>query len=107
VMFDISWDEVAKYIVATRESLKITSDLINSYPDRFLFGTDSVAPKDQQEYLKTYRAYDPLWSSLTKEAGLQVRKGNYERVFNEAARRVRAWEASQFPGSTPVLPVTR
>ena len=44
VYFDISWDEVAKYIVATPESTRITADLINRYPDRFLFGTDEVAP---------------------------------------------------------------
>ena len=107
VMFDISWDEVAKYVVATPESLKITAGLINRYPDRILFGTDSVAPKSQQEYLKTYRIYDPLWSLLTKEANLQVRKGNYERIFDEAARRVRDWEAHQVPAATPVLPITR
>ncbi|HEY2384230.1 MAG TPA: amidohydrolase family protein [Terriglobia bacterium] len=99
VMFDISWDEVAKYFVASPASLKVSSDLINRYPGRFLFGTDSVAPKDQAEYLKTYRLYDPLWSLLTKEASLKVRKDNYTRVFNAAATRVRAWEASQTQGS--------
>jgi hypothetical protein len=107
VMFDISWDEVAKYVVATPDSLKITSDLINHYPDRFLFGTDSVAPKDQQEYLKTYRIYDPLWALLTKDASVKVRKANYTRTFDQAAARVRGWEASQLPGSTQVLPITR
>ena len=100
VMFDISWDEVAKYIVASPASLKVMSDLINRYPDRFLFGTDSVAPKTQQEYLKTYRIYDPLWPLLTKEASAKVRKDNYTRTFDAAAARVRAWEASQ--GSTRV-----
>jgi len=96
VMFDISWDEMAKYVVASPESLKIVSDVINRYPDRILFGTDSVAPKNQQEYTKTYRIYDPLWALLTKDVSLKVRKANYERVFNEAAQRVRQWEASQF-----------
>ena len=41
--FDISWTEVAKYLVASPESSKITADLLNRYPDRFLFGTDEVA----------------------------------------------------------------
>ena len=93
VYFDISWDEVAKYIVASPKSLSLTSDLINRYPDRFLFGTDSVAPSDQNEYFKTYRAYDALWPLLTSEASLKLRKGNYERLFDEARRRVRAWES--------------
>jgi predicted TIM-barrel fold metal-dependent hydrolase len=99
VMFDLSWDEVAKYVVASPASLKIMSDLINRYPDRFLFGTDSVAPKDQQQYLKTFHDYGPLWPLLTKEASLKVRKDNYIRVFDAAAARVRAWEASQGQGT--------
>ena len=67
VNFDISWDEVAKYIVSTPESVRITADLINRYPDRFLFGTDEVAPSAQEKYLKIYLQYDPLWKSLTPE----------------------------------------
>ncbi len=93
VMFDISWDEVAKYVVATPDSLKVVADVINRYPDRILFGTDSLAPKNEQEYRKTYYLYDSLWRSLTKDVSVKVRKANYERVFDEAARRVRKWEA--------------
>jgi predicted TIM-barrel fold metal-dependent hydrolase len=100
VMFDISWDEVAKYLVASPDAMKISSDLINLYPDRFLFGTDSVAPKTQTDYLKTYRAYDPLWPLLTREASLKVRKTNYERIFDEARRKVRAWEGTRLSTST-------
>jgi predicted TIM-barrel fold metal-dependent hydrolase len=92
VYFDISWDEVAKYIVATPESLKASSDLLNRYPDRFLFGTDAVAPSDQEHYFKTYRAYESLWPLLTRDASRKVRQGNYERLFDDARRRVRAWE---------------
>src|SRR2546428_6374959 len=43
VYFDISWDEVAKYIVANARTIKGTAALMNKYPDRFLFGTDVVA----------------------------------------------------------------
>jgi hypothetical protein len=94
VYFDISWDEVAKYIVATPESTQITADLINQYPDRFLFGTDEVAPKSQESYLKVYSMYDPLWKLLTPDAREKVKKGNYERLFDAARPKVRAWEAA-------------
>jgi predicted TIM-barrel fold metal-dependent hydrolase len=107
VMLDISSDDVAKYIVASPQSLKIVSDLINRYPDRILFGTDTVAPKNQQEYLKTYRLYAPLWALLTKEASLKVRQGNYERIFDQARNRVRVWEASQLSQSSPGFPLAR
>jgi hypothetical protein len=92
--FDISWSEVAKYLVASPESVRISADLINRYPDRFLFGTDEVAPANQEDYLKTYSLYDPLWKQLTKEASEKVRKGNYERLFDEARTKVRAWEGA-------------
>jgi predicted TIM-barrel fold metal-dependent hydrolase len=92
VDFDISWDVVAKYIVASPETVQITADLINRYPDRFLFGTDEVAPSTQEKYLKVYYQYDQLWKALTPEASEKVRIGNYKRLFDNARRNVRAWE---------------
>jgi len=94
VYFDISWNEVGKYLMATPESIKISADLINRYPDRFLFGTDEVAPPDQQTYLRVYQQYEPLWKLLNKDASEKVRKGNYERLFDAARPRVRAWESA-------------
>ncbi len=104
--FDISWTEVAKYITATPEATKIAADLLNRYPDRFLFGTDEVAPTSQEGYLKIYSLYDPLWKLLTPEASEKVRKGNYERLFDGARRKVRAWERANTgtqasPGTAP------
>jgi len=92
VHIDISWDEVAKYIVASPETTKAAADLINRYPDRFIFGTDEVAPKDQASYLKVYTQYAPLFAQLTPEASRKVRRGNYERLFDNARLKVRAWE---------------
>jgi len=92
VHVDLSWDETAKYIVSSPETIAVTADAINRHPDRFLFGTDEVAPSDQQRYLKTYQMYAPLFARLTPSASEQVRKGNYLRLFDEARRRVRAWE---------------
>jgi hypothetical protein len=92
VYFDISWDEVAKYIVASPESIKAVADLINRFPDRFLFGTDEVAPTTQEGYLKIYAQYAPLFAQLTPEASEKLRKGNYERLFDSARAKVRAWE---------------
>jgi predicted TIM-barrel fold metal-dependent hydrolase len=89
---DISWDETAKYIVATPGSLQAAADLINRHPDRFVFGTDEVAPREQAGYLKVYDMYAPLFAKLTPDASEKVRKGNYERLFDEARRKVRAWE---------------
>jgi len=92
--FDISWDVVAKYLVGSPEALRVAADLINRFPDRFLFGTDAVAPKTSAAYLITDELYRPLWAALTPEARAKVRVGNYERLFDAARRKVRAWEAA-------------
>jgi predicted TIM-barrel fold metal-dependent hydrolase len=39
--FDISWDEVAKYAVASPEAVARVATMLNRHPDRFLFGTDN------------------------------------------------------------------
>jgi predicted TIM-barrel fold metal-dependent hydrolase len=95
VYFDISWDEVAKYLLATPETTRRAAAMINRYPDRFLFGSDVVAPKDTTMYYAVFNSYRPLWDQLTPEASEKVRKGNYERLFNAARQRVRAYEKAQ------------
>jgi amidohydrolase family protein len=90
--FDISWDEVAKYAVASPESIARVAGMLNKRPDRFLFGTDTVAPAGPEPYYRVFDLWTPIWKLLTPDASLKVRKGNYERIFDEGRRRVRAWE---------------
>jgi hypothetical protein len=42
--------------------------------------------------LKLYDMYAPVFARLTPEARDKVLKGNYERLFDMARARVRAWE---------------
>jgi hypothetical protein len=90
--FDISWDEVAKYAIATPEVEKRMADLLNKFPKRFLFGSDVVAPADQNAQLRVFHLWDPIFAQLTPEASEDIRKANYQRLFDEARLRVRAWE---------------
>ena len=92
--FDISWDEVAKYVVRSPETVQAVAALMERYPDRFLFGTDEVAPKDQVSYLRVYEMYEPLWKALTPATSEKVRLSNYARLFDKARRDVRAWEGA-------------
>jgi hypothetical protein len=94
VFFDISWDEVAKYLEQTPDAARNSAALINRRPDRFLFGTDLVAPTDPANYFSVFDLYEPLWELLTEEASEKVRRGNYQRLFDQARARVRAWEAA-------------
>lgn len=89
---DISWDEVAKYIVEKESSLSNSAYLINKFPDRFLFGTDNVAPSSQEKHLEIYHIYEPLWKLLTPDAREKILKKNYETLFDKSRKDVRAWE---------------
>ena len=92
VDFDISWDEVAKYAVSSPDVEKRVAAMLNQYPDRFLFGTDTVAPTGPAPYYAVFDMWAPVFRLLTPDASLKVRKGNYERIFDEGRRKVRAWE---------------
>jgi hypothetical protein len=80
--------------VSSPDAVRAAAALIEQYPDRFLFGSDVVAPKDATSWLATYELYAPLWAALSPAASRQVRIGNYERLFDAARRNVRAWEAA-------------
>ena len=90
---DISWDETAKYVTETPATVAATAALINRYPDRFLFGSDVVSPDSIGASVAVYDRYAPLWEALTPDARRKVLFENYERLFDAARVRVRAWEA--------------
>jgi hypothetical protein len=100
--FDISWDETAKYIVATDTTIARSIRVLEAYPDRFLMGTDNVAPATQEKHLKVYHMYEPIWTRLTPATSQAVRFGNYERLFDAARAKVRAWEAANVGRPQPI-----
>jgi hypothetical protein len=100
--FDLSWDEVAKYVVSSDTSIARVARLLEKYPDRFLFGTDNVAPATQEKHMGVYNTYAPLWKALTPATSLALRKGNYERLFDTARAKVRAWEALNVGKARPI-----
>lgn len=98
VYFDISWSEVAKYAVRNAAAVEETAEFLNTHADRILFGTDNVAPTDQEKHLEVYRMWDPIWSRLDAEASRKIRTDNYERLFDAARKRVRDWESRTIRG---------
>jgi hypothetical protein len=101
VYIDISWDETAKFLTASPAAVAATAALINKYPDRFLFGSDVVAPASIESPMAVYTLYEPLWKALTPAASEQVRMGNYQRLFDAARTRVRAWERANVGKRAP------
>ena len=92
VYFDLSWSETAKYVVATPEATQQTAKLLEKYPERFLIGSDNVAADTPEKAFAVYEQYRPLWNTLSKATSEQVRKKNFARLFDAAAKKVRAWE---------------
>jgi hypothetical protein len=92
VSFDLSWDRLADLVVGSSHNARLTAQTIERHPDRFLFGTDHVAPPDRHSYFAAFDRYRPLWNALSPRASELVRSGNYERIFDAARRDVRKWE---------------
>ena len=53
---------------------------------------DGDGRTDPAKYYKVFDLYAPLFAQLTPEARGKLLKGNYERIFDQARAKVRAWE---------------
>jgi len=100
VYFDISWDEVAKYATSSPQVESATAQMLSRFPDRFLFGTDNVAPADTETDLKVFRMWAPIFDQLDPRTRQLVTMGNYERLFDAARVKVRQWERTNVPART-------
>jgi len=79
----------------SNDTRDLTQEILDSYGSGVAIVDlvlQKVAPPDQATYLRVYNQYAPLWHLLDEGASEKVRKGNYERLFDEARRKVRAWE---------------
>jgi predicted TIM-barrel fold metal-dependent hydrolase len=101
VYMDISWDEVAKYATETPETIKRTAAMLNKYPDRFLFGSDCVAPTSSENQLKVYKMWEPVMALMTPEAKEKVFKTNFHTIYDAARARVRKWEKKHMDDPLP------
>ncbi len=93
VNFDISWDEVAKYAVAVaavdRARGRDAEQVPGPVPVRHRHGG---AGERRRRTSRVFDMWAPVWRAADAGSEPQVRKGNYERLFDEGRRRVRAWE---------------
>jgi hypothetical protein len=57
-----------------------------------------VAPKDAASYYAVFDMWKPVFDKLKPETKTKVLKGNYERLFDQARKNVRAWESTHARG---------
>lgn len=98
VYYDISWDELAKYAVTSEGVMVRTAAIFDKYPDRFLFGSDNVAPASLDANVRVYDLWKPVFARVRPSTRRAIALDNYERLFDAARVRVRQWESVNVTG---------
>ncbi|MDP3810823.1 MAG: hypothetical protein Q8Q78_07445 [Hydrogenophaga sp.] len=99
VHFDLSWDTVAKQLTMddkeTAPDLKKIQqlvELLETYPERFLFGSDALSPTGVEFWRGTELAYDAVFKQLKPDTANAIKLGNYRRLIVGARQKVRLYE---------------
>jgi hypothetical protein len=98
VQIDLSWLVVADQLVGSGDSIARWASLIEAFPARFLYGSDSLAPREAANWNQTYERYQALLAQLSPACRTQVCLRNYARIFVAARSKVRAFERFLLPG---------
>ncbi len=114
VVFDISWDYVAGYIVEDMARHKAGHNDVNdwvglfkNYPDRFLFGSDAVSPRSKPKHAALVALYDKIFAELDAGTRDRIAYGNYRAIFDDPKRRMLRtdWERKHGLRATACGPV--
>ncbi len=96
VRIDLSWDVVNRYLADTklRDGL---ADLVNQHPGRFIYGSDSISPRDPGVY---YASLDTLRDTgflarLTPDAAEKFLRGNFDELVEKSAADIKAWRLAK------------
>ncbi|WP_206956883.1 amidohydrolase family protein [Trinickia acidisoli] len=107
VKFDVSWNDVGEAYMSDPQMRKGLVDFIVRYPDKVLFGSDSVKPVNEGQYNQALTLLSPLIADVARrdpEAAFKLLRGNYEAVTSDAHERSNAWTdaelTKQFDAST-------
>lgn len=99
VYFDLSWDTVAKQLTMDDQESALDDSkiaqlvaLLEKYPDRFLFGSDSLSPNTMEAWQGTELAYKVVFDKLKPATATAIKVGNYEKLIVGARNKVRLYE---------------
>jgi hypothetical protein len=88
---DISWSQVASQLVKP-DAIDRWAAMIEKNPDRFLIGSDALAPADPAKWEQTFSIYKKLTDKLSEPAREKLLNDNYEEVFVGSRAKVREFE---------------
>jgi hypothetical protein len=75
---------VAKYVASPQSIARVVS-VLNKCPGPLPVRDRHGGPGEPCGVFRGLAAVEPIWRQVTPDASLKVRKGNYERIFNEDA----------------------
>jgi hypothetical protein len=82
-------------------------ELFNSYPDRFLFGSDAVSPRSKPGHTALIALYEKIFADLDVDTRNRIAYGNYRAIFDDPDRRALRtnWERKYGNRATTCGPV--
>ncbi|GAA5129378.1 hypothetical protein GCM10023320_49740 [Pseudonocardia adelaidensis] len=98
--FDISWNEVTRQLLRRDEQggtpvLDRFIKLVESHPERFLFGSDAVKPESNAQYFRQHHDAEEIFGRVLAEVGeeafVSLRHRRLETRLAEAKRDVQQW----------------
>ncbi len=109
VNIDLSWDVINTYMVKNPDVMKQWARLVHDFPDRFIYGSDSVAVSQHTGITPHFTGFQMLEQAgffielmkLDREAGSarntaeQFLRTNFENTFLPAASRTSEWRANK------------
>ena len=100
VRFDISWDEVARHLMANAAVTDEFVELVRAHPDRLVTGSDAVKPESLGQYVRHSLHLEPLYRRIQDEVGevafANLRHANLERLIAQAQADVQQWAYAQY-----------
>jgi hypothetical protein len=99
VNFDISWNDVARHLLADPAITDRFIQLVRDHQGRFDFGSDGVFPASNGQYFRHAHDMEPIFVRIRDEIGHDayhdVRHSNLERWLAAAKQDVQAWAYAQ------------
>lgn len=109
VNIDLSWDVINKYMVKDTETMVQWARLVHDFPNRFIYGSDSVGISQHTGILPHFSGYDMLEQAgffnklieLDNQSGdnrdslARFFRTNFEETFLPAAQRMSDWRANK------------
>lgn len=98
---DLAWQDVVEGFSNSPELREALADFVLAYPDRLMWGSDSVLPDTQAYFNGPLNSFDPIVLEIFRrdpsgETLWKLFRANYADAVNNAQTRVREWVRGEY-----------